>query len=137
MEVLRTIGYVFVGAGVGFMVFGILGIFRFKNFYLRLLSGSKIDTVALLTVCMGILFIKGFDFFSLRVILLMGIIAVLNPLVSHMMTRMAYLSNYKLGEYGEDLLKDGVKNMDDGVLELPDKIETEEQAAKDLYDIHE
>ncbi|MCL2856079.1 MAG: monovalent cation/H(+) antiporter subunit G [Defluviitaleaceae bacterium] len=82
--------------GLIFMVFGVIGLFRFRDFYPRILMASKIDTVGMTTLLLGLAVRHGFTFFTAKLVLMMVIIIILNPLVAHIMVRSAYLSGYDL-----------------------------------------
>ena len=100
---MEILGNVVVGIGIAFMLFGVVGIFRFENFYLRLLVSSKVDTVGALTLIIGLLIRHGIGYFSGKLLLIIGIMLILNPLVAHMIARSAYLSGYKLeGKQAEE-----------------------------------
>jgi len=92
---LETLGHIIIIAGMIFMLFGIIGLFKFENFYTRILVTAKIDTVGLLTVMIGLAVKHGVSFFSLKLLLLVCIMLILNPLATHMVARSAYLSGYK------------------------------------------
>jgi len=76
--------------GVIFMLFGVIGLFRFKDFYLKILVLVKIDTVGALTFMLGIIIKHGFSFFSLKIFLIMILLLILNPLTAHIIARAAY-----------------------------------------------
>ena len=78
------------------MLFGVIGIFKFKNFYPRILITAKIDTVGTITIIIGLVVKHGLSFFSLKLLLLLAIMLILNPLAAHMIARSAYLSGYKM-----------------------------------------
>jgi len=100
---LEILGNIVIGIGIAFMLFGVVGIFRFENFYLRLLVSSKVDTVGALTLIIGLLIRHGIGYFSGKLLLIIGIMLILNPLVAHMIARSAYLSGYKLeGKQAEE-----------------------------------
>ena len=92
---METLGHIIIIAGMIFMLFGIIGLFKFENFYTRILVTAKIDTVGLLTVMIGLAVKHGVSFFSLKLLLLVCIMLILNPLATHMVARSAYLSGYK------------------------------------------
>lgn len=96
MVILEMIGNAIIGIGIIFMIFGVIGLFMFKDFYPRLLIASKIDTVGLLTLLFGIVLHHGISFFSGKVLLIVIIILILNPLVAHIVARSAYHSGYQL-----------------------------------------
>jgi len=95
-DVLNIIGNIMIIAGIAFMAFGAIGLFRFKDFYPRLIIASKIDTVGLLTLLLGIIVRHGISFFSGKVLLIIIIILILNPMVAHIVARAAYFSGYQL-----------------------------------------
>ncbi|MGX8797336.1 monovalent cation/H(+) antiporter subunit G [Fusibacter sp. JL298sf-3] len=92
------IGDILIGASLIFVLIGVIGIYRFKQFYTRALVASNIDTVGYLTLLLGIVIRKGWGFFSLKVLLILVITLVVNPLVTHAIVRSAYISGYKIGK---------------------------------------
>ena len=93
---MELLGNAIIIAGIILMFFGVIGLFKFKNFYPRILVTAKIDTVGTLTLIIGLIVKHGPGFFSLKLLLLLGIMLILNPLAAHMVARSAYLSGYKL-----------------------------------------
>ncbi|MCL2392066.1 MAG: monovalent cation/H(+) antiporter subunit G [Oscillospiraceae bacterium] len=89
---MEIVGNIIIGIGLVFMAFGVLGLYKFKDFYLRLLVLAKIDTVGAITFMVGIIIRHGFSFFSLKVFLIMVLFLILNPLTAHIIARTAYLS---------------------------------------------
>ena len=79
------------------MFFGVVALFKFETFYLRILITSKIDTVGMITLIIGFALKHGLSFFTGKLLLLAAIILVLNPLVAHIIARCAYLSNQENG----------------------------------------
>jgi len=96
--VIDIISYIVIAIGIVFMMFGLFGIFSFKNFYPRMLASSKVDTVGIVTVLIGVAIRHGFSFFSAKVLLIGVIMLILTPLVTHIVTRSAYLSGHPLNE---------------------------------------
>ena len=99
MEITNTqqlIGTIVIGIGLSFMLFGIFGIFKLKDFYPRILVASKVDTVGLLTLVLGFIIRSGFNFFSAKLFLIIVVILILNPLVAHIMVRSASISGYEV-----------------------------------------
>ncbi len=93
---MQIIGYTLLAFGTLFTLVGVFGIFRFNNFYARLLSGANIDTVGLITCLLGVSFLSGFTWFTLKVILILVIILIINPIVTSSMAASAYFSGYKV-----------------------------------------
>ena len=96
MEIREIISNIVIVAGIIFMLFGVVGIFRFKNFYPRILVTSKVDTVGALTLMIGLIIRHGISFFSGKILLIIIIMLVLNPLVAHIVARSAYLSGHEI-----------------------------------------
>ena len=93
---METLSNIIIIAGIILMSFGVIGIFKFKNFYPRILVTAKIDTVGVLTLMIGLIVKHNVSFFSLKLLMLLGIMLILNPLAAHMIARSAYLSGYKI-----------------------------------------
>jgi len=92
---MRVAGDIIIFVGMVFILFGVFGIIKYKNFYTRILVTAKIDTVGAFTIIVGTAVKHGFGAFSLKALLLMGIMIVINPLASHMIARSAHLSGYR------------------------------------------
>jgi len=92
---METVGTVIIALGVLFIFFGIIGIFKFDNFYTRILVAAKIDIVGIITIIAGIVVKHGFSFFSLKALLLLGVMMIITPMASHIIARAAYLSGYQ------------------------------------------
>ena len=101
------IAYIIMGIGLAIMSLGVLGVFQpNKNFYYRILVSCKIDTVGILTFCVGLAIRHGFSFFTGKIFLILIIMLILNPLVAHIIVRSAYNSGYTADDEAK---KDGVK----------------------------
>jgi len=74
-----VIGNVIIGSGIVMVLIGMLGFYRFKDFYSKLLVAATIDTMAVITVLIGAIIRSGFTWFSLKVVLILAIILVLQP----------------------------------------------------------
>jgi len=85
-----------IGVGLLFMAFGIIGIYKFKDFYPSILIASKIDTVGMITIIIGIGIRHGISFFTGKLLLIIIILLILNPLVAHVLTRSAHSAGHKL-----------------------------------------
>ena len=94
--VLEITSIIVMAMGLLLMLIGIIGIFRFKNFYARILVVSKVDTVGAIVFMLGLIIRHGFSFFSGKILLIIITILILSPLVGHMVARSAYTSGYKL-----------------------------------------
>ena len=76
-----------------FFVFGIIGIFKFKSFYSRLITSSKIDSATVILVLFGLVFhVKEWYFISRYLIILLFIL-VTNPVTTHLIAKKKYLED--------------------------------------------
>jgi len=93
---MTIVAYILIGLGLIFMMIGTYGTYRFKSFYSRILAASKVDLVGEITILLGLMILNGISYFSLKLFLIMMIIIVINPLVSHMIVRSAIISGYRV-----------------------------------------
>jgi multicomponent Na+:H+ antiporter subunit G len=98
---MKAVGDIIILAGIAFIFFGVAGLIKYKDFYTRILVTAKIDTVGAMTIIIGVAVKHGFSFLSLKVMLLMLIMMIINPFVSHTIARSAYLSGYQARERGD------------------------------------
>jgi multicomponent Na+:H+ antiporter subunit G len=99
---IRLIGEILIVIGIVFIVFAYFGIFRFRDFYSRILVSSKADAVGLITILTGVMLIKGISFFSLKVLMILIFAILINPNTNHSIARSAYLSGYKVQKEREN-----------------------------------
>ncbi len=92
----ELIGNTLIIIALAFIFSGVFGIFKFKDFYPRILISSKVDTVGLVTLMIGIMIKSGLNFFSLKILTVMVLFAITNPLSTHSIARSAYKSGYKI-----------------------------------------
>lgn len=90
------IGSGLVVLGLIFMLFGVVGIFRFKDYFSRVLVGGKVDTVGFITILSGLILRSGFNFFSGKILLVLSLYLITNPIATHAITRSAHLSGYRI-----------------------------------------
>jgi len=76
--------------GILFLCLGIYGLYKYKDFYTRLLVASKVDTVGVLLIVIGMILRHGFSFFSGKLVLIGLLIVILNPFVAAIVLRSAY-----------------------------------------------
>ncbi len=84
-----------------YIIFGIIGIFRFDNIYSRLLTSSKIDTVAFITIILALIFKSGMNYISIRLLMILFFIVLTNPVSNHIITSSAYLNGIPIRKEGK------------------------------------
>jgi len=90
--ILEISGNVLIIVGVLLMILGTVGLLKFRRFYPRILISSKVDTVGMLILLIGLMLRHGLSFFSAKIALIIIILLILNPLVAHILSRSAYKS---------------------------------------------
>lgn len=78
----EVVGDVVMALGALAVLLGLVGVFRFKDFTLRLLAGSKIDTVGFVAIVGGLVLRSGFTWFSAKALLILAVVVVANPVVT-------------------------------------------------------
>ncbi|RKD30576.1 monovalent cation/H(+) antiporter subunit G [Thermohalobacter berrensis] len=84
-----------------YVIFGVIGIFRFNNMYARLLTGSKIDTAASITIIAALIIRAGISQFSIKLLLILLFLMVTNPISNHVLARSAYLNGIEVKKEGK------------------------------------
>jgi len=82
--------------GLIFISFGVFGLYRFKNFFTRILIASHIDTLGFIVLMIGVLVRTGISWFSAKVILIIAVSMLINPIITHSIARSAYYSGYRI-----------------------------------------
>ncbi len=95
---MDTIGHILIIIGLLFITVGTIGIFRFDNFYARALCSADIDTIGLITILLGIALINGISWFTLKVLVVLVVLLLLNPIVTTSIVNSAYMSGLTLKE---------------------------------------
>lgn len=98
-----VIGELLIGMGIIITIIGEIGIIKYKTLYKCMLVSSLIDTVAPLTIFIGVIVRQGFNFFSLKILIIILVVLIINPLTTHKITRSAYLSGYKENNGREEI----------------------------------
>ncbi|GEK90685.1 monovalent cation/H(+) antiporter subunit G [Alkalibacterium kapii] len=89
-------GNIIIIIGLVFMTLGVLGIYRFNDYFSRILITSKVDTVGFLTIMVGFIIKHGLDFFSGKIVLIVALYMITNPIATHAITRSAHISGYRI-----------------------------------------
>lgn len=85
----------------GFIIFGMVSVFKLQNIYTRILSAATIDSMASLTILLALLLSQVTDYqYVIRFIVLIGFLLITNPISSHVNIRSAYLTGFELESLG-------------------------------------
>lgn len=101
MSAFAIIGYILMFVGVILVAVGIIGLYKYKDFYVRALIASLIDTAGFICIAVGLLFHHQASYFTLKIGIIIVLMLLLNPLATHIIVRSAHLSQ-NLNNKGED-----------------------------------
>lgn len=93
--ILEIVGKSLMVLGLIFISIGVFGVFRFNDFYSRILITGNIDTVGFMTMAIGLMLRQGSDFFSAKVFIILAFSLLTNPITTHSIAESAYKSGYK------------------------------------------
>lgn len=97
------IGMLLVVVGFGFMLLGSIGIIRLPDFFARTHAASKVDTVGILVVLIGIAVLEGFTLTSGKVLLAGLFLVLTNPVAAHALARAAIRKGFKPWKQGDPI----------------------------------
>ncbi len=90
----EVIGLVFIVIGTIFVGIGIIGLYKFHDFYSRASIASIIDTSGFILLIIGAMIYQNLSLFSLKVTVILFFMLFLNPLSNHIIVRGAHRSGF-------------------------------------------
>lgn len=84
-DILLIISWVFI-------ITATLGIYRYKNFYNRLLTSSKIDAMSTLLIMSALIIKSGLSGTSFKYLLLLAFLIITNPVSTYLIGNRFYKS---------------------------------------------
>lgn len=95
---IDLLAYLLITIALIFMALGVIGLFRFKDFYSRILISAKIETVGFLTIMIGFTILSGLSYAAMKILLITLMVMITNPLSTHAIARSAFLSGYHINQ---------------------------------------
>ncbi len=95
---MNTAGFVFMGLGAAFVVIGSVGIVRFRDVYPRLQASGVSDNAGLGLILLGAVFHGGWQSHDAALLLLLALILLTNPIVTHSIARSAFVQQHREGD---------------------------------------
>ncbi len=93
---MRIASSILMISGMIFALFGMIGLFRFRHFYSRILITSNIDAVGMLLLLVGVALNSPSPAFAIKVAIVGVISLITSPLASHAILRSARDSGYRM-----------------------------------------
>ncbi|HZD41065.1 MAG TPA: monovalent cation/H(+) antiporter subunit G [Terriglobales bacterium] len=87
---------IFLIAGAVFLLVSCVGLLRLPDFYTRAHAVGKAETLGSMLTLIGLALYNGVALSSLKLLLILAIIAITNPTATHALTRAALRSGVKI-----------------------------------------
>jgi multicomponent Na+:H+ antiporter subunit G len=88
-------GIVLIGLGVAFVSIGSIGLLRFRDVYSRLQASGVSDNAGLGLILVGLILHSGWDRHDTALVLLLILLLVTNPIVTHSVARSAFVQGHR------------------------------------------
>jgi len=92
----QIIGYIFIILGLGFDVFGCIGLLRLPDVYNRLQATTKCVTLGTCSILLGTFVLKGLGTTGVKAILAAIFLLITSPVAAHALARGGHKSGVKL-----------------------------------------
>jgi len=89
-------GNILIIAGIVMALIGMIGLFRFRHFYARVLITSNIDAAGMLLLMIGAAMQSPDAAFALKIAIIAVLSLITSPLSSHAVLRSARASGYRM-----------------------------------------
>ncbi|MET0154847.1 MAG: monovalent cation/H(+) antiporter subunit G [Rickettsiales bacterium] len=90
MEIFAILGAALALIGTVFMLVGVVGMWRFPDFYARIHAAGVSDGLGLPLVLLGAVIMSGFSLLSLKLLILGALLLVAGPTATHALAGAAY-----------------------------------------------
>jgi len=90
INIFNVISAVFILFGLFFIVVGTIGLLRLPDFYSRMHATGKCDTLGVGLTLIGLIIYNGLNFISIKLLFLVILIFIVNPVATHAIARAAY-----------------------------------------------
>lgn len=96
-----VVGVGLILTGLAFMFFGSLGILTLPDFFARTHAASKVDTVGIVVLLLGIGVLEGFSINTLKILVAAVFLMLTNPVAAHALARAARWAGLRPWRRGE------------------------------------
>ena len=93
--IITGITGIFLFVGCFFVVAASIGVVRFPDFYSRMHPAGQNDTLGQALILVGLIIYEGFSFVSIKLLLIIIFIFIVNPTATHAIAKAAYTAGVK------------------------------------------
>ncbi|MEG1847441.1 MAG: monovalent cation/H(+) antiporter subunit G [Lachnospiraceae bacterium] len=102
LEWLRfLIGTIFLGLGLITFLMEVFGVYHFKYVLNRMHVAAIGDTLGILLALLGLMIMNGFNYTSMKMLLIITFLWFASPVSSHLLARLEVTTNGELEKYCE------------------------------------
>lgn len=95
IDIRTVVTGIFLALGCFLLVVASIGVIRFPDFYTRMHAAGKVDTLGQFFILAGLMVYAGLSLVSLKLLVIMGLIFLINPTASHFLAKAAYTKGLK------------------------------------------
>ncbi len=114
IDVIRLIACILLTfAGLGCLVSGVVGVYRFKYALNRIHAAALFDTVGILLMALGVMVATGFNLTSVKILVVVAFLWLTSPVSGHLIGRMEITINDDLDKSMAVIDRDTVEHEKD------------------------
>ncbi len=88
MEIIDILGYALIISGALICFIAAVGMLRFRDFYSKTHAAGLNDVFGCVLILVGIIFLSGLNYFSMKIILLILITIIVSPTSTFILARL-------------------------------------------------
>ncbi len=96
--IMEILAMIFIAGGVFFLLVGGVGLIRLPDVYNRMHAVGKCDTLGSGFILIGLMFISGSFAVVIKLAIVLLLVLVINPTITHMMAKVSYERGMELAE---------------------------------------
>lgn len=101
IEIRTLITGLLLAIGCFLFIVASVGMLRFPDFYSRMHAAGKTDTLGQTCIILGLIIYAGASLVSIKLLIIMGLIYIINPTATHFLAKAAYVRGVKPWTKGE------------------------------------
>ena len=95
IDIRTIITGIFLAIGCFLLIVASIGVLRLPDFYTRMHAAGKTDTLGQTFILLGLVIYAGFSLVSIKLLIIIGLIYIINPTATHFLAKAAYVRGVK------------------------------------------